>query len=200
MTAGSGIIHTETIDKQARMRLLQLWVNLPKKDRWTTPRVQDLPLAHVPTLSKDGVSIRLYSGALASLVSPVQNHVPLIIADISMEAATETSLEIPGAYNGFLYVLEGSLLAGASASLLQKEQVGWLNRPATTDATQLIIQAGNAGARFVLYAGQPTGDTIVSHGPFIADQPEEIQGLYASFRHGGMQYINTVPATQRSSW
>src|SRR5919107_4708363 len=54
MTAGSGIVHTETIDKAAEMRLLQLWVNLPKKDRWATPRVQDLPLEHVPELSKDG--------------------------------------------------------------------------------------------------------------------------------------------------
>src|SRR6059058_3077623 len=43
MTAGSGIVHTETIDKAAKMRLLQLWVSLPKKDRWATPRVQDLP-------------------------------------------------------------------------------------------------------------------------------------------------------------
>src|SRR3954452_4222454 len=48
MTAGSGIVHTETIDKAAKMRLLQLWVNLAKKDRTATPRVQDLPLEHVP--------------------------------------------------------------------------------------------------------------------------------------------------------
>ncbi len=48
MTAGSGIIHTETIEKKAKMRLLQLWLNLPQKDRWATPRVQDLPLEHVP--------------------------------------------------------------------------------------------------------------------------------------------------------
>ena len=46
MTAGSGIVHTETIDKIAKMRLLQLWVNLPKQDRNALPRLQDLPLAH----------------------------------------------------------------------------------------------------------------------------------------------------------
>lgn len=48
MTAGSGIVHTETIDKVAKMRLLQLWVNLPRKDRRALPRLQDLPLEHVP--------------------------------------------------------------------------------------------------------------------------------------------------------
>src|SRR3954447_25521590 len=85
MTAGSGIVHTETIDKAAKMRLLQLWVNLPKKDRAATPRVQDLPLEHVPTSFQNGVFIKLYSGALAGLTSPVQNHVPMIIADITIE-------------------------------------------------------------------------------------------------------------------
>src|ERR1044071_1361586 len=65
MTAGSGIVHTEAIDKAAAMRLLQLWVNLPKKDRLATPRVQDLPLEHAPTLDEGGVHIKLYSGSLA---------------------------------------------------------------------------------------------------------------------------------------
>src|SRR5215203_2511128 len=74
MTAGSGIVHTETIDKIAKMRFLQLWLNLPKRDRWVTPRVQDLPLEHVPTLSEAGVQIRLYSGHLSGLTSPVENY------------------------------------------------------------------------------------------------------------------------------
>src|SRR6188472_2062147 len=71
MTAGRGIVHTETIYKIAKMRLLQLWLNLPKKDRAATPRVQDLPLEHVPALSENGVQVKLYSGSLAGIVSPV---------------------------------------------------------------------------------------------------------------------------------
>src|SRR5215203_2961153 len=67
MTAGSGIVHTETIDKAAAMRLLQLWVNLPKKDRLAQPRVQDMPSEHTPTLDEGGVHIKLYSGSLAGL-------------------------------------------------------------------------------------------------------------------------------------
>ena len=85
MTAGSGIIHTETINKKARMRLFQLWLNLPKKDRWVTPRVQDITLEHVPKISSEGVEIRLYSGSLAGISSPVKNHVPVIISDIQMQ-------------------------------------------------------------------------------------------------------------------
>src|SRR5215204_1783177 len=85
MTAGSGIVHTETIDKAAKMRLLQLWVNLPKKDRLATPRVQDLPASQA-----DGVYIKLYSGSLSGLTSPVQNYVPMIIADITLDPGITT--------------------------------------------------------------------------------------------------------------
>jgi redox-sensitive bicupin YhaK (pirin superfamily) len=69
MTAGSGIIHIETIDTKTRMRLLQLWLNLPKQHRWAISRVQDLPAAKVPTISSDGLNIRVYSGPLAGITS-----------------------------------------------------------------------------------------------------------------------------------
>src|SRR5215212_3724981 len=70
MTAGSGIIHTETIDKKTKIRLLQLWLNLPKKNRQATPRVQDIASEHVPAVSENGVNIKLYSGSFAGLSSP----------------------------------------------------------------------------------------------------------------------------------
>src|SRR5215212_5451678 len=59
MTAGSGIIHTEIIDRPTKMRLLQLWLNLPKKDRWAPPRLQDLAREHAPHLTEQGEDIRL---------------------------------------------------------------------------------------------------------------------------------------------
>ena len=197
MTAGSGIVHTETIDKIARMRLLQLWVNLPKKDRWAKPRVQDLPLEHVPSLSENGMQIKLYSGSLAGLTSPVLNYSPLIIADIFIEAASNQALLIPANYNGFLYVLEGSLVVGEQRRPLKENQVGWLNRFESEEQSELQLNAGEAVARFVLYAGKPTGDQIVSYGPFIADTSEDIQRLYSDYRKGKMEHISTVAESQR---
>src|SRR5215210_9218735 len=112
MTVGSGIVHTETIDKAAAMRLLQLWVNLPKKDRLAQPRVQDLPLEHAPSLNEDGVHIKLYSGSLAGLTSPVQNYTPMVIADVAIEAGVTATVDIPANFNTFLYVLDGSVVIG----------------------------------------------------------------------------------------
>jgi redox-sensitive bicupin YhaK (pirin superfamily) len=105
MTAGSGIVHTETIDKKAKMRLLQLWLILPKKERWAMPRVQDISFDHVPKKSENGVEIHLYSGSLSGITSPVQNHTPLIIADIQMQANSSTVLKLPATYTSFLYIL-----------------------------------------------------------------------------------------------
>ncbi len=197
MTAGSGIVHTETIEKKTKMRLLQLWLNLPKTNRWATPRVQDLPLEHVPVKRENGIVIKLYSGSLAGLQSPVQNYSPMIVADISMDAGVSTFQLLPANYNVFLYVLKGNIGVGEEGKQLHQHQVGWLNLFNDAAESELLLKAGDAGARFVLYAGRPTGDNIVSHGPFIADSSEDISRLYQEYRKGKMRHIATVPESQR---
>jgi len=197
MTAGSGIVHTETIDKIATMRLLQLWVNLPKRDRWATPRVQDLPLEHLPALSEKGVYIKVYSGSLAGLTSSIQNYVPMVIADIAMGPGVGTMLQIPANHNTFLYVIEGNVKVGEDEKQLNQYQVGWLDLFGAGTQSELTLSAAEEGVRFVLYAGKPTGENIVSYGPFIADSSEDIQRLYREYRQGTMNHISTVPASQR---
>ena len=197
MTAGSGIVHTETIEKMAKMRLLQLWLNLPKKDRAAVPRLQELPLEHVPASSANGVSIKLYSGSLAGLTSPVQNYSPIIVADITIDAGATTVQQIPANYNTFLYVINGNVKVGVDGKQLNKDQVGWLDLLADSAESNLKLTAGEEGARLVLYAGKPTGDHIVSHGPFIADSSEDIQRLYREYRQGKMKHISAVPESQR---
>lgn len=200
MTAGSGIEHTEVIDKPAMIRILQLWLNLPKEKRFVAPRVQDMPLSHVPTVEKDGVQIRLYSGSLAGISSPVQNHVPVIIADISMQPGSNTTLQLPSNFNGFLYMLEGSLLAGGKEEFLEQDQTGWLNRYEEEAPSELDLKAGIAGARFVLYAGKPTGESIISHGPFITDTEKDIKRLYREYRHGKLVHVTRLPDEQKFHW
>ena len=197
MTAGSGIVHTETIEKMAKMRLLQLWLNLPKKNRAAVPRLQELPLEHVPAFSENGVTIKLYSGSLAGLTSPVQNYSPIIVADITIDADATTVLQIPANYNTFLYVLNGNVKIGEEEKQLNHDQVGWLDLFTDTAESNLEITAGKEGARFILYAGKPTGENIVSYGPFIADSSEDIQRLYREYRQGRMKHISTVPESQR---
>src|SRR6266536_2059968 len=197
MTAGSGVIHTETIDQVLKMRLLQLWLSLPKKDRWTTPRVQDLPLPHVPKKAEDGVEIGLYSGSFVGLKSPLQNYTPVIIADITVAPGVTTIQQIPGNFNTCLYVLKDGVIVGDDEKLLKQDQVGWLDLFKDEEQSELKLTAGEDGVRFVLYSGKPTGDAIVSHGPFIADSSEDIVRLYKEYSQGKMKHISTVPESQK---
>lgn len=196
MTAGSGIVHSETIDTKKKMRLMQLWISLPKKDRWTTPRVQDLSFESAPLLQEAGTKIRLYSGSFAGLTSPVQNYSPFILADIHLEAGRTLAKELPDAYNAFLYVLEGNLEVGEENKLLEESQTGWLETPGGTANSELILKASEKGARVLLYAGLPTGDEIVSYGPFIGDTQEDIRRLYKDYRENKMEHISDVSNEQ----
>jgi redox-sensitive bicupin YhaK (pirin superfamily) len=200
MTAGSGIVHAEIIDKPGKMRILQLWLNLPQKNSAALPRIQYLPLALLPASNENGVHIKLYSGSLAGLTSPVQNYVPLIIADITMEPGVTTVQQIPANYNTFMYVLNGAVKVGENEQLLTHDQIGWLNLLGNDAQSELLLTTTEEGARFVLYAGKPLGENIISHGPFIADSSEDILRLYTEYRQGKMQHISTVPEEQKIRW
>jgi quercetin 2,3-dioxygenase len=200
MTAGSGIIHTETIAKKMSMRLLQLWLTLPKNYRWTKPRVQDISLNHVPKISGPGVEIKLYSGSLAGISSPIQNYTPVIIADIHMQPNASTVLNLPASYSTFLYPIDGSLRVGEEKALMVRDQVGWLDRSKEEMESELQLEAGEDGVRFVIYAGQPQGVKIVSHGPFIGDTQEDISRLYQEFHAGKMKHISSVAESQKMIW
>lgn len=200
MTAGSGVVHTEILAKPMKMRILQLWLNLPQQDRKALPRVQRLAADHVPVASSDGVNIKVYSGAFAGVSSPVKNHTPFILAEIKMEPGASTTPLLPADFNGFFYVLEGTVHIGANQQALAVDHVGWLDRSDVPGNSQVTLTAGNTGAHFVLYAAQPQHHQIVSHGPFIADSMDDIRQLYADYRAGKMGHILEVAAGQQLSY
>lgn len=195
MTAGSGTIHTETIDGPTKGRLFQMWLSLPNVNRWVTPRLQILPAERVPTFNQEGVQLRLYSGSLAGIHSPVQNYTPLIVAEFELQPSVAYPVQFPANYNAFLYVISGSLKIDTQT--INQDQVAWLDLFKEETTSDLRMQAGEAGVRFVLYAARPTNDAIVSHGPFIANTPDEIKDLYSQYRSGNMQHIAAASDAQK---
>lgn len=200
MTAGSGIVHTETINAPTKGRLFQLWLDLPKERRWTTPRLQILPSEHVPVSEENGIQLRLYSGSLAGLSSPIENYVPLIVAEITMAPGLTTTLDIPANFNAFLVALSGSVAIGEEGQQLVKDDVGWLDYFDVDMQSQLILKSGTEGSRLVLYAAKPVREQIVSHGPFIADTEDEIAPLYQKYRSGKMEHIANAAESQRITY
>src|SRR6266446_1705065 len=76
MTAGRGIIHGENVAAKGKVRLLQLWLTLPKDQRWTTPGFQTIHADAVPVRREPGVEVRIYSGASGGIHATTRNHVP----------------------------------------------------------------------------------------------------------------------------
>jgi len=176
MTAGSGVIHNEDVKTKGKVRLLQLWLTLPKNERWTAPSFQAIHEDSIPVRHEPGAEIRLYSGSSRGVQSATRNRVPVTMVEINLEPQASAEQEVPASYNGFAFVIDGSVQIGKT--VLNTGQVGWLDRPNDDGTSVLRVAAGESGARLILYAGQPQGDPIVSYGPFIGDSKQDIARLF----------------------
>jgi redox-sensitive bicupin YhaK (pirin superfamily) len=197
MTAGKGIVHGENVAARGKVRLLQLWLTLPRRDRWTTPDYQDLHQDVIPVRREPGVTIRVYSGESGGLRAKTRNHVPVTIVEARLDPGAVFSQDLPASYNGFVFPIEGTVFAGEDRRELGVGRVGWLDRPSGPGSSRLTFLAGPDGARLVFYAGQPQGDAIVSHGPFIGDSREDIARLYAEFRSGAFVRMSELARQHR---
>src|ERR1700751_409547 len=129
MTGGRWIIQGEDVGTKGKVRLLQLWLTLPKADRWTEPGFQTIHADAVPVRRENGAVVRIYSGGSDSLRSTTRNHVPVTLTEIILEPHASIDQEIPSSYNGFVFTLHGSIQAGADNTSLKTRQTGWLHRP-----------------------------------------------------------------------
>ncbi|HEY0707314.1 MAG TPA: pirin family protein, partial [Polyangia bacterium] len=125
-TAGSGIVHGPDQPLEGKMRVLQLWLTLPKAQRWTEPDHQVVRKADALVHRAPGAEVTLYSGSTAGLRSSTRNRVPVTYADVALAAGAELELDVPFDHNGFLYVLDGEVAIGPDRRPLRPGQVGWL--------------------------------------------------------------------------
>ena len=194
MTAGSGVIHNEEMVSSGEVRVLQLWLTLSKAERWVAPRFERIEGGDAPVRREDGAEIRLYSGSSGELRSPTRNHVPVTLADVRLEPGARIEQDLPASYNGFVYVIEGAARVGADGSLLVAGQVGWLDRPTQEGESALLLVGDEGGARMILYAGEPTGDPIVTQGPFVGDTRQDITRVYREYLEGRFPKMSELAA------
>lgn len=184
MTAGSGIVHNEGSVVSTGMRLFQLWLVLPERDRNMTPRVQILKRSAMPVRREAGVMATVYSGRSGEVEASTKNAAPVTLVDIHLDPGATFAQVIPASFNSFIVVLEGDALVGNDASLAGAGFVAWSHPVAVAGESQLRLTAGPSGARVLLYAGQPQKRDVVARGPFIAGSADELAGYYRRYRHG----------------
>ncbi|KAG2434196.1 hypothetical protein HXX76_007922 [Chlamydomonas incerta] len=188
MTAGRGIVHSEMPkSNDGMLHGFQLWINLPKKDKMCKPRYQDYQKDDIPIvpLGEGGASsVRVMAGTSTAggVSGPIKMRNPGLLMDVRLAAGAEFKQEVPQGWNGFCYVYDGE--GKISGSRAQPEQTLVLG-----PGDHLVASAGGgaAGLKFLLVAGQPIGEPIVQHGPFVMNTEQEIQQAFRDYQTGQLQ-------------
>ena len=180
MTSGRGILHEEMPRRGESGNIygFQLWVNLPAAQKMGQPRYQEVNSSTIPTIEKDGATIRLVAGELDGIRGPVTEIAasPLYL-DVKLAPGSKFIYPIPSGYTALAYVFEG---AGEFANeVVESVSMVVFNR----DGDQLEVKS-DSGVRFMLIAGAPFKESIVPYGPFVMNTAEEIQQTIADLRNG----------------
>lgn len=183
MTAGRGVIHIEDPAEGETVHSLQLWVNLPREHKMAEPRYQNLRAMDMPVRQEDGASIRIFSGSSGGIQSATKNYVPVTMVEINVEQGASVTQDLPGDYNGFMYVLEGKGLFGKNQTEAGKGHTLLLEKTSPEDESEITIKAVE-NLRVLLYAGRPLNEPIVARGPFVMNTEEEIRQAYRDYMAG----------------
>ncbi|PJN90486.1 pirin family protein [Bacillus sp. mrc49] len=183
MTAGQGVEHNEDAAEGEAVSLLQLWVNLPAKSKMMPSRYQDLRKNDMLTFEGEGSQIRLFSGSYQDKTAETKNVAPVMMLEINLEEGATVIPQLPGSFNGFLYVLEGAGVFGANQTAGRQGQVLWMNRAEDAEESEIKIEA-HSRMRVMLYAGEPIGEPVVARGPFVMNTEEEIVQAFDDYRNG----------------
>jgi redox-sensitive bicupin YhaK (pirin superfamily) len=182
MTAGRGIVHSELPEQtEGLMRGFQLWLNLPAKDKLTAPRYQDIPPDRIPSAQLGpGASAKVITGQIAGVAGPVETGAtePLFL-DIDLAAGASTKIALPKEHNAFVYVFEGEASVGEPAERLSRGRIGVLST-----GEEVLLAAGEGGARLILVAGRPLREPVARYGPFVMNTQAELMQAFSDFRSG----------------
>lgn len=189
MTAASGIVHEEFhgrefAKKGGAFEMVQLWVNLPAKDKMAAPRYQAITNADIPTVSlESGGTARLIAGSLQGQNGGADTFTPINVWDLRLPAGSTHTLPVPEGHGGGLLVLRGEIniggvRVGAERFAVFERQGEGLSVEATSDAVVLLL------------SGVPIDEPIVAYGPFVMNTEREIKQAFDDFRSGRMGRVS----------
>ncbi|MBT2339684.1 MULTISPECIES: pirin family protein [Pseudomonas] len=185
MTAASGIIHeefhSEAFARQGGfMEMVQLWVNLPAKDKMAPAGYQTILKADIPSiaLKDDAGSLRLIAGRFQGQQGPAKTFTPIDVWDIRLNAGKNLTLDLHEGHNTALVVLRGSVQVNGRERV-EAGQLALFDRA----GDQLTLQANN-DAVVLLLSGEPIDEPIVGHGPFVMNSEQEIHQAFSDFHSG----------------
>lgn len=187
MTAASGLVHEEKHERAFSRRggtldFVQLWVNLPAKDKMRPPRYQELQAAQFPQAEvAPGASVRVVAGEAFGMTGPAQTFSPLLVADLTLTNGTAVNVPITAGFSCMLYALSGEVVLNGADPLITGQLA--LFEQTGGDSVQVRAQADS---KLLLLAGQPLNEPLAAYGPFVMNTREELMQAIADFQAGKM--------------
>jgi redox-sensitive bicupin YhaK (pirin superfamily) len=185
MTAGAGILHEEFHSEAftrsgGMLEMVQLWVNLPAKDKMTAPGYQALLKREIPSvdLPRGAGAVRVIAGDYEGHAGPARTFTPMQVWDLRLTQGGVTELSLPEGWNSALVVLRGAVLVNGS-TVAREAQMVLLDRKGSA----VSIEANNDSV-VLLLSGEPIEEPIVGHGPFVMNSQDEIVQAIADFNSG----------------
>jgi len=197
MTAGAGVVHSEMPSREfqrtgGRMHGFQLWVNLPRAEKMSKPRYQEIPRERIPkATSVDGlVTVNVIAGEALGQKAVIETHTPIIYLHYQLNPGGVVNQPLPTDFNVFAYVVDGEGLFGQERERAADGQMVLFAH----DGGEVRIE-NPAGAKrkleVLVIGGVPLNEPIARYGPFVMNTTQEIQQAFEDYRLGRMGVIGS---------
>lgn len=191
MTAASGIVHEEFHGREFARRggmfeMVQLWVNLPAKDKMAPPRYQSILNSQIPAVSLPNGqgTVRVIAGEYAGARGPANTFTPIHIWDLRLSTNKRTELTVPDGYTTALVVLKGALRVNGSEAI-ESAEVGLFDHAGKRISIECVKDT-----TALLLCGEPIDEPIVGQGPFVMNTSQEIRQAMADYLSGKMGHLS----------
>ncbi|MHC6226085.1 pirin family protein [Pseudomonas sp. X10] len=185
MTAASGILHEEFHAEAfsrigGTLEMAQLWVNLPARDKSSSPRYQTILDNTIPVipLARDAGTLRLIAGAFDNQQGPARTFTPINVWDVRLKRDKSIKLLLSTGHTVILAVLQGTLQVNGN-QIVREAQTVLFDRV----GDRVLLEA-NDEAHVLLLSGEPINEPVVGHGPFVMNSNAEIQQAIQDFQAG----------------
>lgn len=190
MTAAAGIVHEEFhgrafAQRGGRFEMIQLWVNLPVKDKMGPPGYQGIRDAQIPRVALPGDvgTVRVIAGDFEGHAGPARTFSPMNVWDVRVQGGERIKLTLPEGHTTALFVLQGGIRI-AGGGVAEEAELAVLERAGTVAEFETLQDA-----KLLLLSGAPTNEPVVGYGPFVMSSEAEINQAFMDFKSGKMGRI-----------
>ena len=177
MTAGSGILHEEMLPASERMLGVQLWLNMPAKDKMAKPAYQSIKRDKIEEIPIQGGTLRLVSGSYQGHTGFKGHYLPLDYYDIVLDSNQKFTIDTKMDQSVMVFLLTGN--AKIAGELVKEKTAVKLSQ-----GTSLTIESQDCAIEILFMSSEPLGESVAWGGPIVMNTQEELNTAFRELRDG----------------